>query len=72
MKHGRRHSTLKEKTYRDRFAQGAEGYARPYAPMDVREGTGAPEPAAPKTPLGIALPKKAQRQLKRMGIEPEE
>lgn len=64
--------SLKEKTYRDRFAQGAEGYARPYDAMDVREGSGAPEPEAPGTPLGVALPKKAQRQLKRLGIEPDE
>jgi len=73
MKHGRRHSSLKEKTYRDRFHQGAEGYARPYDALDVREGTGTPEPREePTTPLAQALPKKARRQLKRLGLDAEE
>lgn len=73
MKHGRRHSSLKEKTYRDRYQQGAEGYARPYDALDVREGTGEPQAREePTTPLAKALPKKAQRQIKRLGLESDE
>lgn len=71
MKHGRRHSSLKEKTYRDRFQQGAAGYAKPYEPLDVAEGSGRPPPE-PLTPLGVALPKKAKRQLKRLGLDPDD
>jgi len=72
MKHGRRHDSLKEKVYRERAAQGAEGYKRPYRPIDVAEGAkGAPPPPEPATPLGVALPKKAKRTLRRLGIDPE-
>jgi len=73
MKHGRRHDALKEKVYRERAAAGAEGYKRPYRPIDVREGSGQPPPPPePVAPLGTALPKKAKRALRRLGIEPEE
>ena len=72
MKHGRRHDSLKEKVYRERAAGGAEGYKRPYRPIDVAKGDpNAPPPPDPVVPLGVALPKKAKRQLKRMGIDPE-
>lgn len=72
MKHGRRHDSLKEKVYRERAASGAEGYTRPYRPIDVAEGNpDAPPLPEPETPLGVALPKKAKRHLKRMGIDPE-
>lgn len=74
MKHGRRHKTLKEQVYTQRFHQDAPGYARPVAPIDVAEPTGAyaPEPLPEGAPLGLALPRKAQRQLRRAGIDPLE
>lgn len=72
MKHGRRHDSLKEKAYRDRAASNAEGYKRPYRPIDVAKGNpDAPKPPPAEVPLGAALPKKAKRQLRRMGIDPE-
>lgn len=70
MKHGRRHKTLKEQAYLAR--KDAEGYGRPYRPIDVAEPTGefAAKPAADGTPLPLALGARARRQLKRAGIDP--
>ena len=62
--------TLKEQAYLKR--KDAEGYGRPYRPIDVAEPTGefAAEPPSHELPLGEALGKKAKRQLKRAGVEP--
>jgi hypothetical protein len=69
MKHGRRHKTLKEQAYLAR--KDAEGYGRPYRAIDVAEPEGPPVEAPPaEVPLGLALGRKAQRQLKRKGIDP--
>lgn len=72
MKHGRRHDSLKEGVYKRRFDQDAPGYRRPYEAIDVAEPTGpvAPPPP-PEVPLGLALDRKAKRQLKRAGIDPD-
>lgn len=73
MKHGRRHKVLKEKTYRDRAAQDAPGYKRPYDPIDVREPEHpSPPPAPPTTPAGSKIGGKAKRDLQRLGIDPNE
>lgn len=73
VKHGRRHTSLKEKTYRERAAQDAPGYKRAYAPIDVAEPTD-PTPAPPSTaPLASRLGRKAKRQLKHhAGVDADE
>jgi hypothetical protein len=72
MKHGRRHTSLKEKTYRDRAAQGAPGYKRPYDPIDVAEPTAPIKPApAPETPLVERLGRKEKKRLQHLGIDPD-
>lgn len=72
MKHGRRHMTLKEQAYLKR--KDAEGYGRPYRPIDVAEPTGehAVPPPEPEVPLAVALDRKARRQLRRAGVDPDE
>lgn len=72
MKHGRRHMTLKEQAYLKR--KDAEGYGRPYRPIDVAEPTGEFAAEAPRheVPLAEALDRKAKRQLKRAGVDPQQ
>lgn len=73
MKHGRRHDSLKEGVYKQRFRQGAQGYARPYEPIDVAEPTGpvaAPPPE--KAPLADVLGRKSKHALRRAGVREEE
>ena len=73
MKHGRRHDSLKEKTYRERAAQDAPGYKRPYEAIDVREPTGpTAAPPPPTNAAGAKIGAKAKRTLRRFGIEPED
>lgn len=63
--------TLKEQAYLKR--KDAEGYGRPYRPIDVAEPTGefvAPPPEH-EVPLNLALDRKAKRQLKRAGVDPD-
>lgn len=71
MKHGRRHDSLKEKAYLER--QNAEGYKRPYRPIDVAMPQKPPVPPPPaEVPLGTALSKRDKRALKRVGIAAED
>lgn len=66
MKHGRRHDTLKEKAYLDRAHGRAEGYARPYAPIDVATPT-TPPPPPPDTSVELegALKGRSKHELRR-------
>ena len=75
MKHGRRHDKLKEQAYLAR--KDAEGYARPYRPIDVAEPAGgrAPAPLPEGAPLAAKLGTKAKKALKWTGVDadaPEE
>lgn len=73
VKHGRRHDSLKEGVYKQRFRQGAPGYARPYEPIPVAEPTGPVAPPPPEeVPLAEVLSPKAKRALRRAGIAAEE
>jgi hypothetical protein len=73
MKHGRRHDSLKEKTYRERAAQDAPGYKRAYDPIDVREpDEPKPLPKDPAAPLAAKLGRKAKKQLEHLGVDPDE
>ena len=75
MKHGRRHDSLKERTYRERAAQDAPGYKRPYAPLDVREPDApAPPPPPAAQPLAAKLGRRAKKQLEHAGVhvDPDE
>lgn len=71
MKHGRRHKTLKEQAYMAR--KDAEGYGRPYRPIDVAEPTGehAAEPPAEEVPLSVKLTTKEKKRLKFAGVDPD-
>ena len=72
VKHGRRHDSLKEGVYKQRFRQGAAGYARPYEAIDVAEPTGPVAPPPPvEAPLAEVLSPKAKRALRRAGVEPK-
>lgn len=64
MKHGRRHSSLKEKIYRERHGQGAEGYARPYEAMPMGPKSLLPPPVAPVEDLGTSLAERVSRKTK--------
>lgn len=72
MKHGRRHDKLKEQAYLAR--KDAEGYARPYRPIDVAEPTGEFEAEAPppEVPLAAKLSTKEKKRLKFVGVDPDE
>lgn len=71
MKHGRRHKTLKEQAYIAR--KDAEGYGRPYRPIDVAEPTGAfaAEPPPEEIPLVAKLSTKEKKRLKFAGVDPD-
>lgn len=73
VKHGRRHDSLKEGVYKQRFKQGAQGYARDYEPIPVAEPAGpvAPPPPA-EAPLADVLGRKSRHALRRAGARPEE
>ena len=73
MKHGRRHDSLKEGVYKQRFRQGAQGYARPYEAIDVAEPTGPVAPPPPEeVPLADVLGRKSKHALRRAGVKPDE
>lgn len=71
MKHGRRHMTLKEQAYLKR--KDAEGYGRPYRPIDVAEPTGghAAEPLPEEIPLAAKLSTKEKKRLRFAGVDPD-
>lgn len=72
MKHGRRHKTLKEETYVDRFRQGAAGYARGYDAIDVAQPPAAPPPPPPlEVPLAARLSTKERKRLRHLGVDPD-
>jgi hypothetical protein len=71
VKHGRRHNKLKEGVYAQRFQQRAPGYAREYEPIDIAEPEHpAAAPPPKEVPMGLALNRRALRDLKRRGIDP--
>ena len=76
MKHGRRHDKLKEQAYLAR--KDAEGYNRPYRPIDVAQPTEpakappAPPPPDAGVPLAARLNRKQRKQLAWHGVEPED
>lgn len=63
--------TLKEQAYLKR--KDAEGYGRPYRPIDVAEPTGehAAEPPPEAIPLAAKLSTKEKKRLKFAGIDPD-
>ena len=71
MKHGRRHKTLKEQAYVAR--KDAEGYGRPYRPIDVAEPTGeyAAEPPPDAVPLVAKLSTREKKRLRFAGVDPD-
>lgn len=73
MKHGRRHDKLKEQAYLAR--KDAEGYKRPYRPIDVAEPNPQkpPEPTPPPEapPLAAKLNTRVKKQLKWAGVDPD-
>jgi hypothetical protein len=71
MKHGRRHKTLKEQAYIAR--KDAEGYGRPYRPIDVAEPSGefAHEAPPEEIPLAAKLSTKEKKRLRFAGVDPD-
>lgn len=70
MKHGRRHKTLKEQAYMAR--KDAEGYGRPYRPIDVAEPVApAPPPPPPEEPFAARLSTKDRKRLRHLGVDPD-
>jgi len=69
MKHGRRHDSLKEGVYKQRFRQGAQGYARPYEPIPVAEPEAPVPPPPAEVPLADVLGRKSRHALRRAGVE---
>ena len=63
--------TLKEQAYVKR--KDAEGYGRPYRPIDVAEPTGAfaAEPPAEEVPLAAKLSTKEKKRLRHLGVDPD-
>ena len=66
MKHGRRHTKLKEGVYVDRFRQGAEGYASEYRSIDVAEPTDPKPLPEPASEVEMRLRGKAKKGVRRL------
>lgn len=63
--------TLKEQAYLKR--KDAEGYGRPYRPIDVAEPTGefAAPPPSEEVPLVAKLSTKEKKRLRFAGVDPD-
>ena len=66
MKHGRRHTKLKEGVYVDRFRQRAEGCASEYRAIDVAEPTDPQPLPEPVSDVEMRLRGKAKKGVKRL------